>query len=125
MPLPIVLFLLSAAEPAGSTGVLWVAGLMAAAGPVSAIVTLVGHFATKREVETLEKRHAESRVEIAQLRDEMGELRDEISEMERRLMNASEVRAVASHERTNEILAAVMRLEGRFDQSQHRVRNPH
>lgn len=125
MPLPIVLFLLSAVEPAGNTGVLWIAGLMAAAGPLSAIFTLVGHFATKREVESLEKRYAESRAEITELRVEMAQLREDIGDMERRLMNASENRAQANHERTNEILAAVMRLEGRFDQSQHRVRNPH
>jgi len=95
------------------SGIMWIAGLLAVSGPVSALASLVGHFATRREVEALDKR-------VTQLTEDNHELRRELQDMERRLQASSEARALANHERTNEILEAVSRLAGRFDESTSR-----
>lgn len=96
--------LLLADASAISTGV-WVTGAFAAAGGLSTIINLAALFATRREVEALEKR-------LNETRDELGHVRGELAEMERRLNANSETRAKDTHDRINEVLTAVSRLDG-------------
>lgn len=53
---------------------------------------------------------------VTKLGDRMETLREDISEVERRLNQSSEQRAIESHKRHNELLAAVSELRGAFDQ---------
>lgn len=53
---------------------------------------------------------------VSKLGDRMEALREDIGEVERRLNQTSEQRAVESHKRHNELLAAVSELRGAFDQ---------
>ncbi|MBX3732604.1 MAG: hypothetical protein KF791_08425 [Verrucomicrobiae bacterium] len=111
------MFLAAATEPGLPTGVLWFAGLLAASGPLSSLVALVGVFATRREVEALERRINETRMQL-------DSISEDISDLERRLNHASEDRALKTHERINEILREISRLSGRFDQQQHANDHP-
>jgi DNA anti-recombination protein RmuC len=116
-----LIILASALEPTNpnAAGALWITGALAASGGVSTIIALAALFATRREVEALEKR-------LAETVNDMKQLRDDLQEMERRLNAASEQRALENHKRTNEILEAVSRLGGRFEQeSTHRHEHPH
>lgn len=91
-----------------------------------------GDYATKADLANLELRitamsqasdlsrhelraHIDSSVE--RLGDRVDTIRVEMGELERRLNKASEDRAIASHERHNELLAAVSELRGAFDQT--------
>lgn len=90
-----------------------------------------GDYATKADLTQLESRinamstasdvsRHELRMHIDQsvskLGDRMDALREDIGEVERRLNQTSEQRAVESHKRHNELLAAVSELRGAFDQ---------
>jgi hypothetical protein len=55
-------------------------------------------------------------VSVAKLGDRVESLREDIGEVERRLNKSSEERAIESHKRHNELLAAVSELRGAFDQ---------
>lgn len=55
-------------------------------------------------------------VSVTKLGDRLESLREDISEVERRLNQSSEQRAIESHKRHNELLAAVSELRGAFDQ---------
>jgi membrane protein implicated in regulation of membrane protease activity len=118
MPLFLLIFLADASAAANASGALWITGGLAASGGISTIISLAALFATRREVEALEKRLAENINDLKQLREDL-------SEMERRLTLAGEQRALEAHRRTNEILSAVARLGGQFDQQTHSHDRPH
>lgn len=92
-----------------------------------------GDYATKADLANLELRinamsqasdlsrhelrsHIDASVE--KLGDRVDALRTEMGELERRLNKANEDRAIASHQRHNELLAAVSELRGAFHQTQ-------
>lgn len=122
MVLPALMIFASADAQATSTA-LWVAGGFAALGGIPGIMALLSQFATRRELETMEKRLAETRQDFQNFRNEtragFQTLADEISDAERRLNSGSEERAEKTHNRINEILASLSTLAGRFDQSRH------
>lgn len=104
--------LAAAADSAPSSAALWITGGLAASGGISTVISIAAVFATRREVEALDRR-------VVELREDNEALRRELQETERRLQIASEQRANENHRRTNEILEAVSRLAGAFHQSQH------
>lgn len=68
-------------------------------------VTLMEEFATRRELAALAEK-VESRFE---------DLRSELKESETRITSKGEERVIKVHDRINDVLQAVSRMEGRFD----------
>ncbi|MBN9691321.1 MAG: hypothetical protein J0M24_13880 [Verrucomicrobia bacterium] len=112
------------ADGSSAAGAIWLTGAFAAAGGVTAVINLAALFATRREVESLEKRLGETRAELAatrkELTAELAQARHEMGEMERRLNSNSEERAVQTHDRINDVLSAVSNLAGRFGVDTHK-----
>jgi chromosome segregation ATPase len=100
------------ALPGASAPTSWYTIVFAVGCIASLVINVATLFATRREVEGLERRLQETRLELS-------ESRREVMEMERRLNMASEQRAKDTHDRINEVLREVSALGGRFDQSQH------
>lgn len=101
---------------------------------VSAKYQPKGDYATKSDLASLELRitamsqasdlsRHELRAHIDASVEKLGErverLSEEMGEVERRLNASNEQRAIASHNRHNELLAAVSELRGAFNQQQH------
>lgn len=108
------------ASAPSQAGYLWIAGLLAALPSIMSLFTLASQFVQRREFETLKSRVDEDRATVLRVTAELSEtitnLRDEMPAMERRLNDNSEQRAEKNHERTNEVLAAVSKLTGEFEQ---------
>lgn len=121
--LPPALLLIAAADAQSASTALWVAGGFAALGGIPGIMALLSQFATRRELEAMEKRLTETRQDFQTFREETREgfqaIAEEISDAERRLNQGSEDRAEKTHNRINEILAGLSKLSGRFDESRH------
>ncbi len=90
-----------------------------------------GDYATKADLSNLELRitamsqasdlsrhelRAHIDASVGKLGERVESIREEMGEVERRLNASNEQRAIASHERHNELLAAVSELRGAFDQ---------
>lgn len=131
----LAIFAEAAPDASSAAGAIWLTGAFAAAGGVTAVINLAALFATRREVEALEKRVTETRKEqeerdritaeaLVAVRREIAEglteARSEIAEMERRLNQSGEHRAKETHDRINEVLSAVSHLSGRVGVDLHR-----
>jgi peptidoglycan hydrolase CwlO-like protein len=100
---------------AQANGGLWIAAGIAALGGVPGVIAVFSLFATRREVQAQEHR-------IQKTEEALKELHRDLHAMENRITEAGEKRAVALHERTNEILSAVSELRGRFEATTHHRR---
>lgn len=111
---------------AGNAGGLWIAAGIAALGGVPGVIAVFSLFATRREVQALEAKTAKDAALAAERLDKTEEalkdLQRELHNMENRITEAGEKRAIAIHERTNQILEAVSELRGRFDATADRRR---
>lgn len=127
-----------AADGSNPAGAIWLTGAFAAAGGITAVINLAALFATRREVEAIERRRAEDREEsmdnrktdnqkLDDLRDDVNQqiyqARRDMADLERRLNEASEKRAKETHERINDVLTAVSTLGGKFEASRQQL--PH
>lgn len=101
---------------------LWIVGLLGACGALPGLVAVISLFATRREVQQLEKRLDQEVVALArradQTEDLISKLRDDVHQMERRMNTSDEARAVQIHERINQVLGAVSQLRGELTQMQ-------
>lgn len=111
---------------AQANGGLWIAAGIAALGGVPGVIAVFSLFATRREVQALEckvKADAEANAQrIEKTEATLKELQRDLHAMENRITAAGEERAIALHERTNEILSAVSELRGRFEATTHHRR---
>lgn len=111
---------------AQASGGLWIAAGIAALGGVPGVIAVFSLFATRREVQALEAKVKSDAEANARRMDKtekaLEELHRELHMMENRITEAGEKRAVALHERTNEILSAVSELRGRFEATAERRR---
>jgi hypothetical protein len=111
---------------AQANGGLWIAAGIAALGGVPGVIAVFSLFATRREVQALEakvKADAEDNGKrIEKTEATLRELQRDLHAMETRITAAGEERAVALHERTNEILSAVSELRGRVEATAHHRR---
>ena len=102
--LPILIAQAAADASAGSSGA-WMVGLMTAGSGATGLVGIISLFATRREQAAMEKR-------LDKVEEIQAGIMTEIAEMERRLNTASENRAVATHDRINDVLEAVSEIRG-------------
>jgi uncharacterized Ntn-hydrolase superfamily protein len=111
---------------AQANGGLWIAAGIAALGGVPGVIAVFSLFATRREVQALEsKTAADARMAAERLdktEEALKDLQRELHAMENRITEAGEKRAIAIHDRTNEILSAVSELRGRFEATTHHRR---
>lgn len=109
-----------------SAGVLWIGAGIAAMGGIPGVIAVFSLFATTREVRSLEikvKADADANAKrLEKTEKALEDLQRELHMMENRITDAGEKRAVALHERTNEILSAVSELRGRFEATTHHRR---
>jgi predicted nucleic acid-binding Zn-ribbon protein len=111
---------------AQANGGLWIAAGIAALGGVPGVIAVFSLFATRREVQSLEskvKADAEANIKrLEKTEKALDDLQRELHMMENRITEAGEKRAIAIHERTNEILSALSELRGRFEATTHHRR---
>lgn len=111
---------------AGNAGGLWIAAGIAALGGVPGVIAVFSLFATRREVQALEAKTAlDARLageRLDKTEEALKDLQRELHAMENRITEAGEKRAIAIHERTNQILEAVSELRGRFEAAADRRR---
>ena len=111
---------------AQANGGLWIAAGIAALGGVPGVIAVFSLFATRREVQSLEskvKADADANIKrLEKTEKALDDLQRELHMMENRITEAGEKRAIAIHDRTNEILSAVSELRGRFEATTHHRR---
>jgi hypothetical protein len=109
------------ADASASTATVWIAGLLAASGGIGSLVSIISLFTTRRELELVKGELGNQMTalgtRLGKLEEDFKGLHADIRQMERRLTDASEQRAVDTHERVNQVLEAVAELRGRFNES--------
>lgn len=97
---------------------IWVLGAVGVCGGLPGLVAVISLFATRREMQSLEAKVAQDKEamdkRLTRMEEQLDEVKTDIHQMENRITAAGETRAVALHERINEILAAVSEVRGRI-----------